>query len=371
MKKNDHDSQTSHPVIIPIFIMNSGCPHRCIFCNQKITAGNFPPVLSRDHFDADVESYLAWNKEKSKKVEIAFYGGSFTGVDPDYQEELLSWACAFIQTGRVNAIRISTRPDYVSEDQLRLLRKYEVGTVEIGAQSFVDEVLNQARRGHNAEDIEKAVTALKQNGFRTGIHLMAGLPGETSRDFLYSIDQTIALKPDTVRIHPVIVFKETDLAETFKKGKYTPLDLPEAVDWCRAAWVKLTAAGIRVIRMGVQITPEMKGYGAVLAGPVHPAFGNLVLSSVFYHHITHLLEQVSDNVKEIIFSVASRDVSIFRGLRNANITAIKRLYPHAKLIVESNIDQPRGEFRVTTDCGDSLHGSIPWTHGSREDNKRV
>ena len=139
----------SNPLIIPIFIMNSGCPHRCIFCNQKITAGNFPPKITKEFFDSEVESYLTWNKDKSRKVEIAFYGGSFTGVDPAYQEELLSWAYSFIQNGLVNSIRISTRPDYIKENNLPLLKKYGVTTVEIGAQSFIDEVLQFAQRGHD------------------------------------------------------------------------------------------------------------------------------------------------------------------------------------------------------------------------------
>lgn len=359
MKKNDHVSPIGHPLIIPIFIMNSGCAHRCIFCNQRITAGNYPPVISKDYFDAEVESYLNRNKDKSRKVEIAFYGGNFTGVNPDYQNDLLCWAQAFIQTGRVNSIRISTRPDYISEDKLQFLKKYGVDTVEIGAQSFVNDVLRQARRGHNAEDIRKAMTVLKKNGFKSGLHLMAGLPRETLKDFLYSIDQTIAVNPDTVRIHPVLVFKETELAERFEKGGYRPLDLIEAVEWCRLAWVKLALAGVPVIRMGLQTTPEMEKEGAVVAGPAHPAFGNLVLSSVFYHQSIQLLKQVSGDVKEMIFSVASRDVSIFRGVKNTNVKAIKRLYPHVKLIVRSDTDQPRGELKVTTDGGESFQGKIP------------
>jgi histone acetyltransferase (RNA polymerase elongator complex component) len=125
MKKANHESKTNNnSLIIPIFIMNSGCPHRCIFCNQKITAGNFPLRITREFFDSEVKSYLAWNKDKSRKVEIAFYGGSFTGVAPDYQEELLSWAYSFIQNGLVNSIRISTRPDYIEDNNLPVLKKY-------------------------------------------------------------------------------------------------------------------------------------------------------------------------------------------------------------------------------------------------------
>jgi Histone acetyltransferase len=125
MNKIDSEVKNkSKPLIIPIFIMNNGCPHRCIFCNQQITAGNFPQELTKEFFDAEVKSYLGWNKEKSRNVEIAFYGGSFTGVAPAYQEKLLSWAYSFIQTELVNSVRISTRPDYIKEDNLSLLKKY-------------------------------------------------------------------------------------------------------------------------------------------------------------------------------------------------------------------------------------------------------
>jgi histone acetyltransferase (RNA polymerase elongator complex component) len=360
MKKTNYESKTSSsPLVIPLFIMNSGCPHRCIFCNQKITAGNFPQKITKELFNAEVESYLAWNKDRSRKVEIAFYGGSFTGVDPVYQEELLSWANSFILKSLVNSIRISTRPDYISEDKLPLLKKYQVATVEIGAQSFVDDVLKFAQRGHDSASIVKAITVLKENGFRTGLHLMAGLPIETKEGFIYSLDEAIKLTPDTVRIHPVIVFKDTALAEEFKMGKYMPLELSDAVELCALAWEKLSNSGIRVIRMGVQVTPEMEKVGAILAGPFHPAFGSLVLDSVFYNYTINLLKEIPGDTKEFHFKLSQRDISNFRGLNNANIKAIKKLYPHANLIVESIDGQSRGNISVATDSEESFNLIIP------------
>jgi histone acetyltransferase (RNA polymerase elongator complex component) len=360
MKKNNHELKTGgKSLIIPIFIMNSGCPHRCIFCNQKITAGNFPSKITREFFDAEVKSYLAWNKYKVSSVEIAFYGGSFTGVEPAYQEQLLSWANSFIQKGLADSIRISTRPDYISEHNMPLLKKYGVHTVEIGAESFVDEVLRYAQRGHDSASIVKAVTILKEHGFKTGLHLMAGLPLDTKKGFIYSVDKTIELKPDTVRIHPVIVFAGTALADEFREGKYKPLELSDAVELCRLAWAKISLAGIRVIRMGVQLTPEMEQDGAVLAGPVHPAFGSLVLSSVFYHQTIRLLESIPAGAKSLHFILSKRDISNFRGWNNTNIKSIKKLYPRTNLIVESASSRPCGEISVTADSGQSFHLKIP------------
>ena len=349
----------SNSLIIPIFIMNSGCPHRCIFCNQKITAGNFPLKITKEFFDSEVQSYLAWNKNKSRKVEIAFYGGSFTGVAPAYQEELLSWAYSFIQNGLVHSIRISTRPDYITVSNLPVLKKYGVATVEIGAESFIDEVLQFAQRGHDAAAIAKAMITLKELGFQTGLHLMAGLPKDTKEGFVYSLDKTIELQPDTVRIHPVIVFSGTALAEELRQGQYKPLELSDAVALCRLAWEKLSTAGIRIIRIGIQLTKEMDKRNAVLAGPIHPALGSLVLSSIFYDYTIKLLDKISPETKELRFDLSERDGSNFRGLNNMNILAIKKLYPRVNLIVESTMGQRRGVISLATDSGESFTLNIP------------
>lgn len=351
-KINNEVKNNSKPLIIPIFIMNSGCPHQCIFCNQKISAGNYPLELTKNIFKAEVESYLKWNKDKTRKVEIAFYGGNFTGLDSAYQKKLLSWANSYIQAGLVNSVRISTRPDYIKEDNLSLLKKYGVATVEIGAQSFIDDVLQFAQRGHNAAAILKAMGILKDHGFHTGLHLMAGLPKDTKEGFLYSVEKTIELKPDTVRIHPVVVFSGTALAEEFRQGKYKPLLLSEAIDLCRLAWKKLSTAGIRIIRIGLHWTEEMEKDGAVLAGPIHPALGNLVLSSIFYDQTIKLMDNIHRGAKELRFNLSYQDISNFRGLNNTNISAIKKLYPHTKIIVVSSSEQKRGAISLDTDSGE-------------------
>ena len=291
---------------------------------------------------------------KYSNMEIAFYGGSFTGIDKDYQETLLSWANSYVEEGQVNSIRVSTRPDYINEDTLSLLKKYNVSTVEIGAQSFNDEALLFAQRGHDAEATIHAITTLKGSGFRTGLHLMVGLPQDTPDGFMNSVSKAVELMPDTVRLHPVIVLDGTTLAEEYRLGNYTPLELAEAIDLCRLAWEKLTAAGIRVIRIGLQMTDAMEKQGAVLAGPFHPAFGSMVMSSIFYNSTIKLLANIPKKVKELRFNVSSRDISNFRGMANMNITAIKKLYPRANLIVESSYSQKRGNIFVTADSGESF-----------------
>jgi histone acetyltransferase (RNA polymerase elongator complex component) len=188
---------------------------------------------------------------------------------------------------------------------------------------------------------------------------MAGLPKDTEEGFIYSLDKTIDLQPDTVRIHPVIVFSGTVIAEALRKGEYKPLELSDAVELCRLAWEKLSAAGIRIIRIGVQLTQEMEKDGAILAGPIHPALGSLVLSSIFYDRTIKLLDKVSPDTNELRFSLSERDMSNFRGLNNMNISAIKKLYPRTNLIVELNIGQRCGVISVATDLGKSFTMNIP------------
>lgn len=352
MTKNNCLRKTAgSPLIIPIFVMNSGCPHRCTFCNQKITAGNYPQEINQKYFENEVDSYLDWNKDKSRPVEIAFYGGSFTGIDERYQENLLSWAQSYIQKGLVRSLRVSTRPDYINPGILARLKKYNVTTVEIGAQSFIDDVLQFAQRGHNAADTVNAVTLLKEGDFQTSLHLMAGLPHDTKAGFVYSLEKTIELKPDMVRIHPVVVFSGTALATEFTRGNYQPLPLPEAVSLCALAWEKLSAAGIRVIRSGLQWTKEMETDGAVLAGPLHPAFGSLVLAAVYYDRTRKLLERLPAETREIRFQLHNQDVSSFRGWQSGNISAIKKLYPQATIKVITAPEQKRGLISVATDQG--------------------
>lgn len=347
------------PLIIPIFIMNRGCPQHCTFCNEKIAAGNFSPEVTQDFFDAEVASYLRWNKDKARRVEIAFYGGSFTGLSPDDQKRLLSWANIYIQKGQVESIRISTRPDYIDSEQLIFLHANGVRTIEIGAQSFNDQVLDHIGRGHDARATETAMQLLKARGFKTGLHLMAGLPGDTRESFLSTLKRTVELQPDTVRIHPVLVFKDTPLADELLCGRYSPLTLEEAVDWCRLAWETLAPAGISIIRFGLQMTPEMRQEGAVAAGPLHPSFGSLVYSAVFYSATLKLLGNVPEHTRILRFGVAKRDLSNFRGFGNQNIEAIKRLYPNAQIVIDSVREQLPGHLSLNTGAGESFSFNIP------------
>jgi histone acetyltransferase (RNA polymerase elongator complex component) len=333
-------------LIIPVFIVHQGCHHRCSYCNEERAVGDYPSRITEASFRETVYSHLVSNRRKKGPVQIAFYGGTFTGLDKEYQRELLETAGGFIREGLVDSIRISTRPDYIDEKSLDILKRFSVNTVEIGAQSMMDNVLRLSRRGHLSSDIRRAVGLLKERGFETGMHLMAGLPGDSFDGFAETVQETIALRPDTVRIHPTIVFSGTELAEAFTRGDYRPLTMPEAISACKYALGKFTAAGIPVIRLGLQSTPEMERKGSIVAGPFHPAFRALVEEAVFFDMASLLLSGLSVRGRDITFSVSPQDMSSFRGQKNGNISAIKEKFGLRAIFLSAVDGQPRGYVTI-------------------------
>jgi len=332
------------PLIIPIFIMNRGCPRRCLFCNERLTAGDRPESISAEAFRETVDTCLGSAGRKGGPVQIAFYGGTFTGMAQEEQERLLALAAPFLGDGTVDGVRISTRPDEIAPEKLAFLASSGVKTVEVGVQSLDDAVLSRSRRGHSAADAVRAVNLLKERGFETGLHLMAGLPGDSPERFAETIRKVIALRPDMVRIHPTIVLAGTPLAADFREKRYIPLTLAEAVDLCKNAIKKLAAAGIPVIRLGLQTTRELGEPGAVLAGPFHPAFRALVESAIFLEMAAALLAAAGEGraaVPAAVFSLSPADLSNFLGRRRANIAALKRRFRLTALRVVSDPAIPR------------------------------
>jgi histone acetyltransferase (RNA polymerase elongator complex component) len=340
-------------MIIPFFLMNRGCSHRCLFCNERLTAGDHPGRIEAGAFDGVVRTSLSGRRRRSGPVQIAFYGGTFTGMSLEEQSRLLDLASPFIESGEIDGIRISTRPDEIRPEGLVLLKARGVTTIEVGAQSLDDTVLLLSGRGHTSDDTVRAVTLLREEGFETGIHLMAGLPGDSPEHFAQTIDKTIALRPAMVRIHPTLVLKDTPLARAFRAGEYRPLTLDEAVDWCKAALIKLNSASIPVIRMGLQTTAELEAPGAVLAGPFHPAFGSIVESALFLEMALSLLASagVTDgksNKNALDFIVSSADFSSFLGPRRENLMMLQERFPHAAFHITADPAQLRRSLILTT-----------------------
>lgn len=261
-------------MIIPFFIPHSGCPHQCVFCNQnKITGEHNQPVP--ESIPAKIADYLKTDKKK-KPVQVAFYGGTFTALPLETQRRYLEAVRPFIEAGKVESIRVSTRPDCITAEVLSLLTEHRVSTVELGAQSMDDSVLARSGRGHTAADTVHAVGLLREHAFSIGLQLMPGLPGDSRERFFMTVDRTIDMRPDVVRIYPALVIKDTPLEELYYAGRYDPLSLEEAVMWCKVALGRFEESGIKVIRMGLQPTEELEKPGTIVTGPYHPSFRQLV-----------------------------------------------------------------------------------------------
>ncbi len=208
--------------IIPIFVPHLGCPNECTFCNQKKISGQTKMVTAKDVKDT-IEYFINHFKDEEKYIEVAFFGGSFTGIEVEKQEELLQAAYEYIEKGIVNSIRISTRPDYIDKTILKRLKRYKVKTIELGVQSTNNYILKKSKRGHTYEDVKKASKLIRRHGFVLGHQMMIGMLDSTKLDEIRTAKELIKLKPKMVRIYPVLVIKGTELEEQMEKGEYTPL----------------------------------------------------------------------------------------------------------------------------------------------------
>ncbi len=274
---------------IPIFIPELACPFQCAFCNQeKISGHNLIPD------DAEIietiEAHLKSFKEKNRFVEVAYFGGSFTGIPFDQQEHFLGLVQPFIEKGLVQSIRLSTRPDYIDGKILRMLKKYNVGTIELGAQSLDDEVLKKSHRGHTAKHVEEASKLIHEFGFKLGLQMMIGLPGDSFEKSLETANKIVELGADNTRIYPALVIKDTAMHLWYKKGKYTPLSLEEAVNWTKQILPVFENAGVKVIRVGLHPSEGLLDGEELIAGPFHISFRELVLTEIWNDKLKPLLK---------------------------------------------------------------------------------
>ena len=333
------------PFVIPVFIPHEGCPHACVFCNQHRISGRTgqDPVAPAE-VEKIISEWLARRREGSRhRVQVAFYGGSFTGLPEGRQEELLAAAAPFRQQGLVQEIRLSTRPDYVEPPVIARLLRYGVAIVELGVQSLDPAVLAACNRGHSAKQAIRAISLLREAGLQVGVQLMVGLPGQSFLSLAHTVRQVAALRPDFIRIYPVLVLKESRLATLYAEGHFRPLTLDQAV--LQTAWMKNVFAGhgIRVVRMGLQPGPELEE--ALLAGPYHPAFGELVLARLMLRQTRRALRTVPRGTM-VKLSIAARDRSIFQGMGSTNMKRLQQLGLSDRFELMIDPDQPRATLKT-------------------------
>jgi len=304
--------------IIPIFVPHLGCPHDCIFCNQKRIASVSTNIDEND-VKSIIDEYLGYFTKKAF-IEVAFYGGSFTAIDMDVQNKLLEVPLKYKKEGLIDGIRLSTRPDAISDDILKNLRQYDVDTIELGAQSMDQGVLNTSARGHSTTDIIKASKLIKKYNFRLGLQMMVGLPKSSLDIELKNAEHFINLEPDCVRIYPTLVIKDTYLEDLYMRGEYNPLDLKEAIEVCSILLMLFHLNNINVIRIGLQPTNSMQLGKDVKSGPFHPAFRQLVESYIYKNVIDYYLDHYDSNIEGKILKIKTKSeyISNIAGQNSTN-----------------------------------------------------
>lgn len=294
--------------IIPIFVSHRGCPHDCVFCNQKkITGTN--KYISGEDVSKTIEEYLSTIDRENSYVELSFFGGSFTGIPLKQQNELLKAGRKAIEQGKIDAIRLSTRPDYIDKDILTNLKKYGVKVIELGVQSLDKEVLKLSERGHTSEDVVEASRLIKEYDFTLGLQMMLGLPGDTKKKDIETAREIIELRPNFVRIYPALVIKDTHMEYLYKSGEYTPLNIDEAVAISKELYYEFTLNNIDIIRIGLQTTEQINLGRDVVAGPFHPAFRELVESSILNDMMVYCIKTYYPASKNIDLYISPSFIS--------------------------------------------------------------
>ena len=327
--------------IIPVFVPHLGCPNDCVFCNQRRISGQQLPA-GPDTVRNAIESAAAF-LPKGEKRQLAFYGGSFTAIPICQQEALLAVAKEYLDRGEIHSIRLSTRPDAIDDTVLDRLERYGVETIELGAQSLDEDVLILSGRGHTAEHVQQASRLIKQWGFKLILQMMTGLPGDTAQKDIETAKKMIALNPDGVRIYPTVIVRDTALYDMWQAGEYKEHSVEDAVQVCARLLPLFEAAGIPVIRLGLNPTDDLSG-GDAAAGAYHPALGEMVKSRIMLNKAEAMMTDTAPS-SSVIIEVGRGKTSQMTGQKRCNITALKEKFALKELKVKEN-PELNGDIRI-------------------------
>lgn len=315
---------------IPIFIPELACPNRCIYCNQRHISGQLQAVKPEE-IKQIIEQHLATFIRPSE-VELAFFGGSFTGIDEKDMLTYLQIVQPYIEQGEIKSIRISTRPDYINEKILDILQQYNVKDIELGAQSLNEEVLAFAKRGHTVRDVENASQLIKSYGFSLGLQMMIGLPLDTVEKSKETAKKILKLGAESTRIYPTLVINNTDLADLYRQNKYKALSLEEAVDWTAEIYKIFSQSSIKILRVGLHPSEALINGTELLAGPFHVSFKELVLTKIWQEKF----EKLPINTKTIL--VNPKEINYAIGYNSKNKQLLQKKFPYLKFISDSNVE---------------------------------
>jgi histone acetyltransferase (RNA polymerase elongator complex component) len=335
------------PLVIPIFIPHSGCPHQCAFCNQSIITSEKHSLPDETFIRKEVDRFLKFKGNRCQ-VQLAFFGGNFLGLPQETIVDLLESAQQLVMENKIDDIRCSTRPDTISESILETIKAYDLTTVELGVQSMDDRVLEQARRGHTQKDTRNAARLLKAYGIETGMQMMVGLPGDTPRTALDTAAAICLLKPDFMRIYPLIVLEGSLVTRWYRQGKYAPMKLSESVTLVKKLYKVFTENNIPVIRMGLQASDLLQEPESMVAGPWHPAFGHLVFSELFLDKTLGEIQKKHPVTvpEQITLIVHPASQSRLRGDKNHNMATLQSRYTQTKFTVATDLSLAREDVRI-------------------------
>lgn len=319
---------------IPIFVPEMACPFRCIYCDQHLISGA-KSIPSKEDVIITIEKYLTTISSTDSEVEVGFFGGSFTGIPADQQKDYLEQVQPYIQKGIIHSIRLSTRPDYITEDILQLLKVYHVKTIELGAQSLDNEVLEKCNRGHTFEDVEKASTLIKSFGFDLGLQMMIGLPGDNMSKSIATAKKIIDLKADNTRIYPTIVIKGTYLEELYKKGKYKALSLEECINTLKILIPLFEEANVNIIKVGLHPSKDLQ-QGAYVAGPYHPSLRELVETDIWSEKFSEISLN-PHNYSDINLFIPEKQYNFAIGYKAKNRISLESVFKKVKFSVDNNL----------------------------------
>ena len=312
---------------IPIFIPHEGCRNECVFCNQRTITGT--SMGSDRDIVPEIEKALSTIPDEYE-IEIAFFGGSFTGIGKEKMTRLLDDAYKYIKDGKVQSIRLSTRPDYIDEEILDILKSRGVTHIELGIQSMRQNVLDACKRGHTATDTENACRLISDYGFILGGQMMIGLPCSTLEDEVYTAKLIGEMGAKEARIYPCVVFHKTELCNMAMDGRYLPISVEDAVTRSTRVYYELKRHNINILRIGLQSSESLSGNDEVFGGAYHPAMGELVESRVKLEGILSEIEYYKSEQKfdyhGHVFTVECNkcDLSKVIGHKKSNLEIIRK-----------------------------------------------
>ncbi|MCK8058086.1 MULTISPECIES: elongator complex protein 3 [unclassified Fusibacter] len=320
---------------LPFFVTHQGCPHQCVFCNQRVI--NNESAKEIEEFDAFIAKFAGEGTTEDCEIDLAFFGGSFTGLERELMKSYLKKGEELLKAGRIHSMKCSTRPDCIDEEILELLKAYGMNTIELGVQSMSDTVLSLSERGLSEADIVRASELIKEKGFVLGHQIMIGLPGDTFETFKETVRKSIELKPDVTRIYPTQVLKGTELAKLYENGDYVPLTIEKTIEQAKWALQHYYKAGVKVIKVGLHANDDLMDPDVRLAGPYHPAFREWVESLMVQEILAKVLTGIKPSETALEIRVHPKWVSRVSGLSQLN-----------KLWLEENYRRPMRIIQDTT-----------------------